>query len=268
MFFNFYFFCPQGLKRRLKKVCKDIDQVMEAILVEHEKARQQSVKHDNNQDFVDVLLSLKNQHDNINSQTDDNHQDFRIERDNIKAILLDMVVGAFDTASTTISWTLSELLRNPRVMKNLQAELESVVGARKMVEEQDLGKLKYLDMVVKETFRLHPVAPLIAPRECREDITIEGYHIPKKSRILVNVWAIGRDPNVWSKNVEEFYPERFIGKDIDVRGHNFELLPFGSGRRGCPGIQLGLVTVQFVLAQLLHCFNWELLLVWMVRTLT
>ena len=258
MFFIFYFFCPQGLKRRLKKVCKDIDQVMEAILVEHEKARQQSVKHDNNQDFVDVLLSLKNQHDNINSQTDDNHQDFRIERDNIKAILLDMVVGAFDTASTTISWTLSELLRNPRVMKNLQTELESVVGARKMVEEQDLGKLKYLDMVVKETFRLHPVAPLIAPRECREDITIEGYHIPKKSRILVNVWAIGRDPNVWSKNVEEFYPERFIGKDIDVRGHNFELLPFGSGRRGCPGIQLGLVTVQFVLAQLLHCFNWEL----------
>ncbi|GMN56705.1 hypothetical protein TIFTF001_025821 [Ficus carica] len=181
-----------------------------------------------------------------------------IDRTNIKAILLDMVVGAFDTASTSISWTLSELLRNPRVMKNLQDELQSAVGINQMVEEKELGKLDYLNMVITESFRLHPVAPLIVPRESREDITIEKYFIPKKSRIIVNTWAIGRDPNVWSQNVEEFHPERFIGSDIDLRGHDFRLLPFGSGRRGCPGMQLGLVTVGFVLAQLVHCFSWEL----------
>ncbi|PON44988.1 Cytochrome P450, E-class, group I [Parasponia andersonii] len=243
----------QGLTRRLKTVSKGIDHLMENILVEHE----QKGEHDSTQDFVDVLLSLKNQHD-TNPQSDDSYQVLTIERDNIKAILLDMLVGAFDTASATISWAFSELLRNARVMKNVQAELESVVGTEKMVEEKDLGKLQYLDMVIKETFRLHPVGPLLAPRESREDIIIEGHYIPKKTRILVNVWAIGRDPNVWSKNVEEFYPERFIGKDIDVRGHDFKFLPFGAGRRACPGMQLGLVTVRYVLAQLLHCFIWEL----------
>ncbi|PON37118.1 Cytochrome P450, E-class, group I, partial [Parasponia andersonii] len=247
----------QRLTRRLKKVRKGIDQLMEDILEEHEQNMQQQGEHDSIQDFVDVLLSLKKEHD-INPKSDDRHKVFTIERDNIKAILLDLLGGAFDTASTTISWTFSELLRNPRVMKNVQAELESVVGTGKMVEEKDLGKLKYLDMVIKETFRLHPVGPLLAPRESTEDIIVEGHYIPKKTRILVNVWAIGRDPNVWSKNAEEFYPERFISKNVDVRGHDFELLPFGSGRRGCPGIQLGLVTVQIVLSQLLHCFNWEL----------
>ncbi|PON47892.1 Cytochrome P450, E-class, group I [Parasponia andersonii] len=248
----------QGQTRRLKKLSKRIDQLMENILVQHEQARERQGECDStHEDFVDVLLSLKKQHD-INSQADDNHQAFTIERDNIKAILLEMMGGSFDTSFTTILWTFAELLRNPRVMKNLQAELESVIGTGKMVEERDLGKLEYLDMVVKESFRLHPVGPLLIPRESREDTTIEGYYIPKKSRILVNAWAIGRDPSLWSQNADEFYPERFIGKDIDVRGHDFELLPFGSGRRGCPGIQLGLVTVRFVLAQLLHCFNWEL----------
>ncbi|GMN58875.1 hypothetical protein TIFTF001_027977 [Ficus carica] len=127
-----------------------------------------------------------------------------------------------------------------------------------MVEEKDLRKLDYLNLVITESFRLHPVAPLIVPRESREDITIEEYFIPKKSRIIVNTWAIGRDPNVWSQNMEELHPERFIGSDIDLRGHDFRLLPFGPGHRGCPGMQLGLVTVQFVLAQLVHCFSWEL----------
>ena len=96
------------------------------------------------------------------------------------------------------------------------------------------------------------------PRESLEDITINGYYIKKKSRILINAWAIGRDPKVWSDNVEMFYPERFLNSNIDMRGQNFQLIPFGSGRRGCPGIQLGITTFSLVLAQLVHCFNWEL----------
>ncbi|CAL2262231.1 unnamed protein product [Prunus armeniaca] len=127
-----------------------------------------------------------------------------------------------------------------------------------MVEESDLPKLGYLNMVLKESFRLHPVGPLLIPHASMEDITVEGHDIPKKSTIFINVWAIGRDPNVWSENVEEFYPERFIDGNIDLRGHDFQLLPFGSGRRGCPGMLLGLTTVRLVLANLVHCFNWDL----------
>ena len=225
--------------------------MLEKIIVEHEQASDQ--QKGNHKDFVDVLLSFVNQPMNPR----DEHV-FLMDRRNIKAILTELIAGAFDTSAVTIEWILSELLRNPRVMKKLQEELENVIGIDQMVEEKDLGKLVYLDMVVKEGFRLHPVGPLLVPHESMEDITVQGYYIPKKSRILVNAWAIGRDPNVWSENVEEFYPERFSGSNIGVTGHDFRLLPFGSGRRGCPGMQLGFINVRLVVAQLVHCFNWEL----------
>ena len=143
-------------------------------------------------------------------------------------------------------------------MKLLQEELDSVIGKERMVMESDLPKLPFLDMVVKETFRLYPVAPLLIPHESMEDVVVNGHKILKKSRVIINFWAIGRDPNIWSKNVEEFYPERFIGKDIDVRGQDFELIPFGAARRGCPGMQWGLLIVKLVVAQFAHCFTWEL----------
>ncbi|KAM5579186.1 hypothetical protein ABKV19_009126 [Rosa sericea] len=244
----------QGLTKRLKKVSKIIDQLLEKIIDEHEQvANTKSGKQGQHEDFVDMLLSLTNQPLNPNDE-----QVHFLDRTNVKAILLDMMVAAFDTSATLIVWSLAELLRHPRIMKNLQEELQSVVGMDRMVEESDLPKLDYLSMVVKESFRLHPVAPLLVPRESIEDITIDGYDIPKKSRIIVNIWSIGRDPNIWSENVEEFYPERFMNHNIDLQGHDFQLIPFGSGRRSCPGMQLGLTTVRLVLAQLVHCFNWEL----------
>ncbi|CAN6717534.1 unnamed protein product [Malus baccata var. baccata] len=143
-------------------------------------------------------------------------------------------------------------------MKHLQQELRTVIGMDQMVEENDLPRLRYLNMVVMEGFRLHPAGSLLIPRESMQDNTIDGYYIPKKSRILTNTWAIGRDPNVWSDNVQQFYPERFINSNVDVLGHDFQLLPFGSRRRGYPGIQLGLTTVRLALANLVHCFNWDL----------
>ncbi|KAL0424422.1 UNVERIFIED_CONTAM: cytochrome [Sesamum radiatum] len=142
-------------------------------------------------------------------------------------------------------------------MKKLQKELETVVRLDHMVEESHLDKLEYLDFVVKETLRLHPVVPLLIPHESMEDCVIDGFHIPKGSRTMVNIWAIGRDPKVWS-DPEVFKPERFIGSNIDLRGHNFQLIPFGSGRRGCPGLQLGLTVVRLAVSQLVHCFDWEL----------
>lgn len=168
-----------------------------------------------------------------------------------------MLAASMDTAASAVEWTLSELLRSPRVMKKLQKELEDVVGLDRMVEESDLDKLEYLNLVIKETFRLHPVAPLLLPHYAMEDCTVDGYDIPKESRVIVNVYAIGRDPNVWS-DPEKFLPERFMGSDIDVRGQHFQLLPFGSGRRGCPGMQLGLIQVRLIVSQLMHCFDWQL----------
>ncbi|XP_050376947.1 cytochrome P450 CYP736A12-like [Argentina anserina] len=244
----------QGLTKRLKIISKQIDQLLEKIVDDHEQvARTKNGKQGRHEDFVDVLLSLMNQPLNPNDE-----QVVHLDRANVKAILLEMIAAAFDTSATAIIWTLAELLRHPRIMKNLQEELQNVVGMNRMVEEFDLPKLDYLNMVVKESMRLRPVAPLLVPRESINDISINGYHIPKKSRIIVNVWSIGRDPIVWSENAEEFYPERFVDNNIDLRGHDFQLMPFGSGRRGCPGMQLGLTTVRLVLAQLVHCFNWDL----------
>nr|XP_004299223.2 PREDICTED: cytochrome P450 CYP736A12-like [Fragaria vesca subsp. vesca] len=244
----------QGLTKRLKKVSKTADQLLDKIINDHEQAAEtKGGKQGQHEDFVDVLLSFTNQLLNPNDE-----QVHFLDRENVKAILLDMITAAFDTSATTIIWSLAELMRHPRIMKQLQEELQTVVGMDRMVEESDLPKLDYLNLVVKESFRLHPVAPLLVPHESIKDITIDGYDIPKKSRLIVNFWSIARDPNVWSENVEEFYPERFTNSNIDLRGHDYQLIPFGTGRRGCPGMQLGLTTVRLVLAQLVHCFNWEL----------
>ncbi|XP_028792309.1 cytochrome P450 CYP736A12-like [Neltuma alba] len=242
----------QGLTRKLKRNNKALEDVLDKIVMEHENtSKGQNLQHHN--DFIHILLSLM--HQPVDLQDD---QDHVIDKANIKAILSDMVGGATDTSIVVIEWALSELLRHPRVMKNLQNELQNVVGMTRMVEESDLAKLSYLDMVIKETLRLYPVAPLLVPRESMEDVTINGCYIRKKTRVIVNVWAIGRDPKVWSENAHMFHPERFVDSNIDVRGHDFQLLPFGSGRRGCPGMNLGMTSVKFVLAQLVHCFSWEL----------
>ena len=171
--------------------------------------------------------------------------------------LQDLLAAAMDTSATTIDWALTELMRHPRIMKKVQKELENVVGLERMVDESDLDSLEYLDMVVKETMRLHPALPLMVPHESLEDCTINDYHIPHKSRLLINVWAIGRDPSVWTEP-GKFNPERFVRSNIDLKGHDFELIPFGSERRSCPGMQLGQTVVRLVLAQLIHCFDWEL----------
>ena len=243
----------QGVARKLDKLRKAFDQLLEQIIKDYEHPSDNEQKGPHHKDFVDILLSLM--HQPMDPQDD---KKYVMERANIKAIILDMIAGASDTSTTAIEWAMSELLRNPRVMKRLQDELENVVGMNKQVDEADLEKLPYLDMVVKETLRLYPVGPLLIPHESVRDVTVDGYYIERKSRIIINAWAIGRDPKVWSENAEIFCPERFANDNIDIRGRDFRLIPFGSGRRGCPGIQLGLTTIKLVLSQLVHCFNWEL----------
>ena len=157
----------------------------------------------------------------------------------------------------TVEWAISELLRKPEIFEKATEELDRVIGKERWVAEKDIPNLPYIEAIVKETMRMHPVAPMLAPRFSREDINIAGYDIPKNTIVLVSVWTIGRDPAIWEQPLE-FIPERFIGKNIDVKGHDFELLPFGSGRRMCPGYSLGLKVIQSSLANLLHGFRWKL----------
>ncbi|WOG81802.1 hypothetical protein DCAR_0100953 [Daucus carota subsp. sativus] len=233
----------QGLTKKMKAISKVWDRFLEKILEEHDHPKEQG----ETKDFVDTMLGIMKSGDS----------EFEFDRTHVKAILLDMLAASAETSATAIEWTLSELLRHPRIIKKVQEELEQVVGMDKMVEESDLERLEYLEMVIKEAMRLHPVAALLLPHLSIEDCTVDGFFIPKNSRVSINVWAIGRDPKVWT-DAEKFIPERFVGSNIDLRGRDFELLPFGTGRRGCPGMQLGLTMVRLVVAQLVHCFDWDL----------
>ncbi|KAJ8771197.1 hypothetical protein K2173_025923 [Erythroxylum novogranatense] len=211
----------QGLRKRMK-----------AIIDDHI----QNKNENRTKDFVDILLGF------VGSE----ETEYIISRDNIKAVMMDMFEASVDTSATVVEWAPSELMKNPQITKKLQKELDENVTLNRIVEESDLEGLNYLDIVIKETFRLHPVAPLLVPHMSSEDITIEGFHIPKNSH-----------PTVWS-DAETFFPERFVGSNIDFRGQDFELLPFGSGRRSCPGMQMGMTTVRLILARLVHSFDWEL----------
>lgn len=162
-----------------------------------------------------------------------------------------------DTTFITLDWTMTELLMNPQVMEKAQKEVRSILGERRVVAESDLHQLEYMRAVIKEIFRLHPQVPVLVPRESMEDVVIEGYRIPAKTRFFVNAWAIGRDPESW-EDPNAFKPERFLGSDIDYRGQDFELIPFGAGRRGCPAITFATAVVELALAQLLYIFVWEL----------
>ncbi|OIT02523.1 cytochrome p450 cyp736a12 [Nicotiana attenuata] len=235
----------QGLARRMKQVAKSCDEFLENVIDEHVRLSTDEKKQTS--DIVDTLMGIMRS----------GEAEFEFDRCHVKAVLLDLLVASMDTSSAAIEWILSELFRHPDVMKKLQKELEHVVGRKRMVEESDLENLQYLDMVIKEGFRLHPVAPLLLPHESIEDCIVDGFHMPKGSRLLVNVWAIGRDSDTWLEP-EKFIPERFQGSNIDLRGQNFQLLPFGSGRRSCPGLQLGLTIVRLAVAQLVHCFDWKL----------
>ncbi|ERN11292.1 flavonoid 3'-monooxygenase [Amborella trichopoda] len=168
-----------------------------------------------------------------------------------------MIAGGTESSAVTVEWAISEILRRPEIFERATQELDQVIGQTRWVEEKDIPQLPYMAAIVKETMRLHPVAPMLVPRQARESCTIAGFDVPVGTRILVNVWTIGRDPKIWD-SPDEFRPERFLGSQIDVKGQDFELLPFGSGRRMCPGYNLGLRVIQTSLANLVHGFEWGL----------
>ncbi|KAI9102937.1 hypothetical protein K1719_023376 [Acacia pycnantha] len=241
-----HFMDLQGYVKRMKALSKKFDRFMEHVLDEHNERRRGIVDYVA-KDMVDVLLQL----------ADDPTLEVKLERDGIKAFTQDLIAGGTESSAVTVEWAISELLRKPEIFKKATEELDRVIGRDRWVEEKDVPNLPYINAIIKETMRLHPVAPMLAPRLAREDVKIAGYDIPKGTQILVNTWTIGRDPTIW-QNPNDFEPERFLGKNIDVKGHDYELLPFGAGRRMCPGYPLGIKVIHASLANLLHGFHWRL----------
>ncbi|CAL5351708.1 unnamed protein product [Camellia sinensis] len=215
------------------------DRLTRAIMEEHTLARQKSGGAQ--QHFVDALLTLQEKYD--------------LSKDTIIGLLWDMITAGMDTTAISVEWAMAELIKNPRVQQKAQEELDRVIGSERVMIEPDFSNLPYLQCIAKESLRLHPPTPLMLPHRANANVKIGGYDIPEGSNVHVNVWAVARDPAVW-KNPMEFRPERFFEEDVDMKGHDYRLLPFGAGRRVCPGAQLGINLVTSMLGHLLHHFVW------------
>ncbi|KAK9926711.1 hypothetical protein M0R45_023924 [Rubus argutus] len=253
-----------GLDAKLDGVAKRFDDFLDIVIQEHIDNRSKSstandhghVQTDQNKDdrkdFVDVLLDLHNE----------NRLDFPFDTVCIKAVILDMFLAGTDTTATLLEWTMGEIIKHPKVMSKLQNEVRGTVNKAEedILTEDDLVDMHYLKAVIKETLRLHPPLSLLMPRISTQDVKISGYNIKANTQVIVNAWKIGRDPKAYEHNPEEFQPERFLNANsgISYKGNDFELIPFGAGRRVCPGIQFASAVNEIALANLVHKFDWTL----------
>ncbi|KAF7133129.1 hypothetical protein RHSIM_Rhsim09G0024200 [Rhododendron simsii] len=237
----------QGYVKRMKALRKKFNRFHDIVIADHKAKREADKDNFVPKDMVDVVLQL----------ADDPNLEVKINSDGVKGLIQDPILGGTHTSAMTVEWAISELLKQPQLLQKATEELERVIGRDRWVQEDDIPNLPYIGAIVKETLRVHPVGTFLAPHLSTEDCKIAGFDIPRGTNVIVNIWSIGRDPRYWEAP-EEFQPERFFGKNIDVTGHHFELLPFGSGRRMCPGYGLGLILVQSTLANLVHGFKWAL----------
>ncbi|KAJ7010866.1 flavonoid 3'-monooxygenase CYP75B137-like [Populus alba] len=238
----------QGLVKKMSGLAPKFDQIFDRMI---EKQLSADALGDragaSSKDFLQFLLKVKDEGDVKTPLT----------MTQIKALLMDMVVGGSDTSSNAIEFALAEVMNKPEVMRKAQDELDRVVGEDDIVEESHIRKLPYLHAIMKESLRLHPVLPLLIPHCPSETCTIGGFSVPKGARVFVNVWAVHRDPSIW-ENPLEFKPERFLNTKFDYSGSDFNYFPFGSGRRICAGIAMAERMFLYFLATLLHSFDWRL----------
>ncbi|XP_019100222.1 PREDICTED: cytochrome P450 71A26-like isoform X2 [Camelina sativa] len=234
----------RGLDGQLEKTANDLDEFFERVVKDHEDG-----DHRDRNDFVDVLLAIQRE----------KSVGFEIDRLSIKAIVLDIFVGGTDTSYALMEWVMTELLHHPECLNRLQEEVRTICKGKPRVSEEDIQEMKYLKVVIKETMRLHPPLPLMVPHESTQDVKLRGYHIPAGTEVMINTWAIGREAVTWGPDAEEFRPERHLDSSVDFRGKDFELIPFGAGRRICPAISFAVVLNEEVLANLVNQFDWRLL---------
>lgn len=234
-------FDPQKIRLRCSRLVPKVNRFVSSIINEH---RAQSGA-DVHPDFVHVLLSLQGSE--------------RLSDSDMIAVLWEMIFRGTDTVAVLIEWILARMVLHPQVQSKVQTELDRIVGGSRAVTESDVSEMTYLPAVIKEVLRLHPPGPLLSwARLAITDTTVDGYHVPAGTTAMVNMWAITRDPDVWADPLE-FKPERFVNGavplDFSVLGSDLRLAPFGSGRRTCPGKNLGSTTVTFWVASLLHEFR-------------
>ncbi|KAL6909751.1 hypothetical protein ACP4OV_001410 [Aristida adscensionis] len=220
-------------------------QLMDNVVSEHMERRSQGEPQ--TEDMVDVLLRLQR----------DGGLQIPLTMDTVKGVIIDLFAGSNDTSATTLQWAMAELMRNPAVMAKLQDEVRGAFAASMKVSEEGLRELRYLHMVIKETLRLHLPAPLLVPRECQEQCQILGFDVPKGTMVMVNAGSISTDPEYWDEP-EVFRPERFEHDGKDFSGNDFEFIPFGAGRRICPGMFFGLANIELALANVVFYFDWSL----------
>ncbi|KAK3198886.1 hypothetical protein Dsin_022301 [Dipteronia sinensis] len=232
-----------GRNAGMDKYFGELDEILDQEIHNHLHPERSKPE---NEDLIDVLLRTQK----------DSSAAISLTSEHIKAVPIDIFLAGNDTSSATLVWTMAELIRNPSVMKKAQDEIRQVVKGKQMVEADQLPKLIYLKSVLKEALRLHPPAPLV-PRETIQDCTVGGYKIPAKTRVIINIKSIGTDRKHW-ENPLEFRPERFLNSSIDFGGQNFEMVPFGVGRRGCPGMNFSIPLLELALANLLYRFDWQL----------
>ncbi|XP_057770315.1 salviol synthase-like [Salvia miltiorrhiza] len=225
---------------KIQHIRRKLDKLFDSIIEEHKSNRDKDAKYE---DFVDVLLQIQ--------------KDGSITTDNIKAVLVDVFSAGTGTSATATEWAMTELMKNPSTLTKAQEEVRRVFDDKGYVDEDKFEELKYLKLIIKETLRFHPPTPLLIPRINTERCEINGYEIPAGTSLIVNAWALGRDPEYWN-DPEKFIPERFEESAVDFKGNDLQYLPFGSGRRMCPGIIYGLANVEFILATLLYHFDWKL----------
>ncbi|KAL1535415.1 6,7,8-trihydroxycoumarin synthase-like [Salvia divinorum] len=236
-----------GRLKRAELIFKGMDSFYQERIDEHLESRRLG-KIEEVEDMVAVLMKLKN---------DDESSSSGFTLENIKALLMNMIVASAETTPAAVVWTMTALIKAPKVMEKLQNEIRSLIGKRGKVDEDDLPKLPYLKAVINESLRLYPPVPLLIPRESMDTSILDGYEIRPKTMVYVNAYAVGRDPECW-ENPDEFIPERFLNSGIDSRGQDFGLIPFGSGRRMCPGMSMGYLTTELLVANLVYSFDWEL----------
>ncbi|XP_030490755.2 trimethyltridecatetraene synthase [Cannabis sativa] len=242
----------QGYVKRMNSLSKKFHRFHDHVIDEHKANRMEQGQKGNFEpkDMVDFLLELR--------ETPD--LEVKLSYDSIKAFIQELVAGGTDTSATTVEWAMSEVIRQPNIIEKAKEELDRVIGQQRWVEERDIPNLPYIDSIIKETMRKHPVAVLLAPHFALRDCHVSGYDIRQGTTVFVNTWSLGRDPSAWDKP-DEFRPERFLEPDkmgVDINGQSFELLPFGSGRRMCPGYSLGIKMISSILANMLHGFTWKL----------
>ncbi|XP_028806264.1 geraniol 8-hydroxylase-like [Neltuma alba] len=237
---------PQGARARMIGYFAKLIAFFDGLIEERLQLRGSETESKRFNDVLDSLIQLMMQ------------QNPQVSRSQVLHLFLDLFVAGIDTTSSTIEWAMAELVRNPEKLKKVREELKQATNEGEQLEDFHMSKLPFLRAVVKETMRLHPSLPLLVPHKTEDEVQLCGcFMVPKNAQVLINVWAIGRDPSVWD-DPKQFMPERFLANEIDFKGHDFELIPFGAGRRICPGLPLANRTIHVVLASLLYHFDWKL----------